>query len=186
MKKKWIIIIIIFLLAANAALISTLVINNNANSPSSIEPKELINRKTPGGFERHIAEELKLNEQQRSQLKEFSKEFHESRFEHFEKIAQIKKMYFTSLTSEKTETELKELADSLGKIHAEMMLLDYQHYKNIRSICTKEQAMVFDSLGNKRIINRELRMKNSRNGWRHHKSGKHLNSNKKSNCNENK
>lgn len=187
MKNKWIIIIIVFLLAANAALISTLIINNNVNTAKSTsEPKERYDRKTPGGFERHITEELKFNVQQRTQLEEFSKEFHESRFEHFEKIAHLKKMYFTSLTTEKTETELKELADNLGKIHAQMMLLDYQHYKNIRSICTKEQAQAFDSLGNKYITNRELHIKNSRYGRRHHKSGKHLNNNNKKECNENK
>lgn len=175
MKKNWIIILIIFLLAANAALISTLIIKSNSgNTEISSDQRPRYYQKNPGktgGFQQHLAEELNLNEQQQEQLREFSDGFHQTRHEHFQKIGRLKKKYFTSLTSDIPETELKELADSLGKIHAEMMLLDYQHYKNIRSICTQQQAQIFDSLGNKHVSNKNYYRNRARYGRRHQNSG---------------
>lgn len=177
MKKNWIIIIIIFLLATNAALMSTLIIKNNKNDTVNIrEQRPRLNSSArTSRFEQQIAEELNLDVQQKNQLKYLSEEFHQTRRKQFEEMGNLKKKYFTSLTEDYPEAKLKNFADSLGKVHAEMMLLDYQHYRNIRSICTKEQAQIFDSLGNKHISNKDFYRHRARYGRRHQHSGSRLN-----------
>lgn len=187
MKKNWILILIVFLLVSNAALVSTLIISNRtANTENFKNSGNYPGRysRTPQGFEHRLSDELGLSESQASKLKEFRNNHHELKHKYITQIQELKKQYFQGLTSELNEAKLTQLADSLGKTHAKIILLDHQHYKNIRSICTPEQSRILDSLGNMHINNRYLEKNRGRHGRRHHKSASDINN--KSECNESK
>lgn len=182
MKKNWIIILIIFLLVTNAALISTMLISRNNqddDKPGISGNSKNLSERRKLRFEQSVSEKLNFNEEQREYLRKFSDEFTEEKHAYFRKMSQLKQQYFKELTSGKSEFELRELADSLGNIHAHMMFLDYQHYQNIRSICNEEQAIKFDSLGKHHISSRESYRKKHGDGRRHHKSGDRPNINNK-------
>jgi periplasmic protein CpxP/Spy len=151
MKKNWIIILVVFLLAANAALLATLLLSRHADRVTyRFHDKRFINdpEHRQGNFEMHIAEQLEMNEQQREQLRNCSMKFHDQKDTLESKILSINDKYFLALSDDATNTRLLEtLADSIGILHTSMMKLDFEHYKDIKSICTPDQAVKFDSLG---------------------------------------
>lgn len=153
MKKSWIIIIIVFLLASNLALLATLIFSKNDNNISKeIWKENRINKPHDLSFTAAIAKELNMSPEQVEQLKSLSNKFHDNKKELGRQMADIKHSYFSHLATESPdETYLKNLADSLGKLLAEKMLLDFNHYQNIKSICTPEQVEKFDSLGKNHI-----------------------------------
>lgn len=176
MKKVWFSIIIIFLLTANAALLITLLVkNNNSDNISfrkTLENKEYRSFRNPGRFEIEIADKLGLNQDQREKLQSYSSEFHDQKTELKKQIIDIKGKYFEGISTSNTDpVVLSELADSLGALHSAMIKLDFQHYKNVKSVCTKEQAIRLDSLGKLHMDN--IRGENCQNDGRRHKhSGK--------------
>ena len=155
MKKNWIIAIIIFLLASNLTLIATLLINQNKNN--SIE--EMVNSRPspdnrqgngPEGrkFETMLAGDLNLSKEQMEELHSMGANFHFKRKELKRAVEQLKHEYYTQLAVKSPDEEmLHELADSLGNLLAKIVILEYNHYQNIKSICTPEQAYKLDSLG---------------------------------------
>jgi hypothetical protein len=172
MKKNWLTILIIFLLTANLALLVTLLIraNNTNNLPfrQSADKRGFNSTRNSGKFEIEIADKLGMTQEQREQLKTFSMEFHNQKDELKNRINEVKGKYFENLSNSSTDpVVLNELADSLGALHALMIKLDHQHYKNIKSICTKEQTTILDSLGRLRMNN--IRGENCQNGERRHK-----------------
>ena len=176
MKRNWLIIVILFLLTANLAFVGVLLIRNNR--ANIIPPDEIPNfrginkHEGPGKFEMSIADKLEMNEQQRSQLRILSQDFHLQKDKLRQRIGNIKKEYFENLASGNADTLLlDDLADSLGNLYAMMIKHDFQHYKNLKSICTPEQANRFDSLGrlrmnvlkNENCLNNMRRQRNSGN-----------------------
>ncbi|MBN2486062.1 MAG: hypothetical protein JXB34_08820 [Bacteroidales bacterium] len=179
MKKNWLTIIVIFLLAANIALLLTLLLRKDISAPDSQDPF----RKNKSGhffnnranrFDEHIAEELKFNDKQREQLGLIASGFHHEKFSVIEKIKTVKGTYLENLATESANSGLlSELADSLGTLHATLIKLDHEFYKNIKSICTAEQAHKFDSLGKVHI--NKVKGENCRDDGRRQKSsGKNM------------
>jgi Spy/CpxP family protein refolding chaperone len=163
MKKSWIIIIIIFLLASNLALLATLILSRDT-CDTRIElsknngPGPMPNNKKNAGspFEDYLARDLNMTPGQVQQLKSFSAEFHQSKRDLIKKMGNVKREYFTHLAIDKPdETYLKNLADSLGRLLADKMLLEFNHYNNIKSVCTPEQAKKLDSLSKNHIHHRD-------------------------------
>lgn len=176
MKKSWIILIIVFLLTTNVALLATLIISQNDNR--SLNDRRFdgrinnitgLGRHQNDSFMEEIAEELEMSPKQLEQLNALSQEFHESKRGFGRRMNEMKHQYFIHiLFNNPDEDLLNNLADSLGKLYAYRIQLDYNHYQNIKSICTPEQIEKFDSLGKHHIHKRQMR--NSR--------GCHMNSNR--------
>jgi Spy/CpxP family protein refolding chaperone len=121
-----------------------------------------------GNFEMHISEKLGMTDSQMEKLNKFSNDFHLQKQELKENIEAVKRKYFENLATEQSNPELlSALADSLGELHSKMVKLDYQHYKNIKSICTPEQAHMMDSLG--RLHMNDIRGGNCSDQKRRHK-----------------
>lgn len=181
MKKNWLTILILFLLTANIALLLTLLIRNNNSEPflrHRIHDRKIEHFDNErGDFEMHIANKLQMDDKQREQLNAFSQEFHKQKQELKDKMFSIKGRYFENLATENINVELLEsMADSLGMLHAAMIKLDHQHYKNLKSICTAKQAIQLDSLG--RIhINKRMGNNWSDEKRRHEKSGNNCRNN---------
>jgi Spy/CpxP family protein refolding chaperone len=93
---------------------------------------------------------------------EQKEEFERLRVEHFEnirpKIEQLKENKSRMLElvqSENDQVSIEEIARENGKLHEEIELINYQHFKKIREVCTEEQA---EKLGHlfKRIMDSGL------------------------------
>lgn len=161
MKRTWLTTVLIFLLTANLALLLTLLLRSNSNTNNIVNPKNYdgkishFDTKKQNKFEMHIAEQLGMDDNQKEQLNNFSSDFHSQKKQLFDKMFEIKGKYFDNLATENPDNAmLEQLADSLGKIHSAMIKLDHAHYKNIKSICTPEQAAQLDSLGRLHMNNK--------------------------------
>jgi len=161
MKKNWLIIVVIFLLSANLALFVTLLLRGSCRDLGKNNfMAHKNNCDVPGHlrFENHLAEELSWNEQQRNIAYDFGSKFHEKKSTYGAQLDSIREVYYTQLALDIPDTTiLHQLAIKLGKIKGEMIILDYQHYRNLRSVCTPQQAIKMDSLGKIFIIQRHKR-----------------------------
>lgn len=163
MKKNWITIIIIFLLASNLALLATLLLSKDSYDTKIELPQNngkgfLANSKKNAGspFEDYLAKDLNMTQGQTQQFKSFSSDFHHNKKELMKKMGDVKREYFTHLAIDKPdEAYLKSLADSLGRLLADKMLLEFNHYNNIKSICTPQQAKKLDSLSKNHIHHKD-------------------------------
>ncbi len=156
MKKNWLLIVVLFLLSVNLALVTTLLIrgyNSEKENEFRFRKGERCNRHM--SFEEHLAVELSLSKDQCQRIKDFSSDFMEKKSFCRSQLDSIRDIYYSQLSKENPDTIiLHHLANKLGKIKGDMILLDYQHYRNIRSICTPQQAIKFDSLGKIFLIER--------------------------------
>ncbi len=181
MKKQWTIILILFLLAANAGLLATLIISNKTMDEKEKYTEKNFHRRNkhePGRFEQHLSNELGLNKEQITEIKRFSKEFRREKYNNNIKMDRLKKRYFENMSTAHPDTEaLKVLADSMGKVQSNLLLLDLRHYRNIRSVCNTEQVKKLDSIGQKRFYIRKHNNENfgSKQKRRHKRSGFHTN-----------
>lgn len=149
MKKNWIIILILFLLAANVAFVVTLIVGDKyANVEDVVEAQEGRRvREGRGRFEEHVSQELKFSEAQKIQMKEFKRDFNQNKCGLSKGMLDLKTKYFDLLSAEQTNNdELIGIADSLGILHAKIILLEYKYYRELRSICDEEQSQQLDSL----------------------------------------
>lgn len=157
MKKNWVIIIILFLLAANAALFSTLILSNkkadtnpNRESSGRMMPRNL--DAPPRNFERHLSEQLGLSEQQQNDIRKFRNDFHTQKHELLDKTEVLRKECYDQVSLNNPDTTfLKNSAQKFGDLYTQILLLDFEHYRNIRSVCNAEQARKLDSLGRTKI-----------------------------------
>ncbi len=162
MKKNWIIIVIIFLLASNLTLLATLLLSRDTNDKKIELPRnngmkfQDDDKKDVGSpFEDYLAKDLNMTPEQVKQLKDLSFDFHQTRKDLMMKMGNVKREYFTHLAIDKPDgVYLRNLADSLGRLLADKMLLEFNHYNNIKSICSPEQAQKLDSLSKYHIHHR--------------------------------
>lgn len=160
MKKNWLIILVLFLLSINVALVATLLIRGyNRNSDKICGWNKEGNRNNgEHRFEDHLARELCWNAEQSKRAYAFGAEFQAKKSFYTSQLDSIREIYYTQLSEEKPDTSiLHSLADKLGRIKGDMIMLDYQHYRNLRLVCTPAQATKMDSLGKIYMIERHKR-----------------------------
>jgi ribosomal protein S24E len=61
-------------------------------------------------------------------------------------IFNLKQKLYATLASQENPIMLDSLSTEIGKIQKEIELLHYQHFEDIKKICTKEQIPVFNEL----------------------------------------
>ena len=152
MRNKWLLYLVLFMLAANAALVTTLLIKNNSAGEEEVEfsykHRNKFQGKSHAKFENHLSEELGLDEDQQQKIKVYSREFHDEQKAHRYELFGLRKEYFNALSQANPDTAaLNEIASEIGAIEALKTKLEYMHYRNMRSVCNKEQAIKMDSLG---------------------------------------
>lgn len=163
MKKNWIVIIIIFLLAVNAAFLATLVIQNNRISKHTIVEANDNDRSRHWnkhknehklGFGDQLVRDLDMDKEQTQQLQEVRKNYKDNKNSLSRQIRNVKhEIKKVVISGDNNDTALDELADSLGRLTTEMIVLNYEHYENIKLICSPEQADKMDSLGKIHMLN---------------------------------
>ena len=168
MKNKWLLYVVLFMLAINAALVGVNVVQNNKTVTEESrcdKSKRYKDRKfNKRNFEEHLAEKLEFTEEQQRQVELMRKDFKTQRNTYRQNMSAFKEQYVTELSQEIPDTlKLEKLVKEIAGVEALKLRLEYQHYRNIRSVCTPEQAAKLDSIGN-------IHMKNH---FRGRKSGKH-------------
>jgi len=158
MKRNWIYITIIFLLAANLALLATSLIVKNRTNVTSEAFKRPRDYNHKSNFEDHLAKQLEMTPEQIDQLNVLGHDFHMKKRDLGYTLFSLKKEYFDALANDNPDEEyLKNLADSIGAIHAQLMIEDHNHYKDIRSVCSPVQARKMDSLGKEYMQKHKLK-----------------------------
>lgn len=141
------------MLAVNAALVTVNIVQNR-----NVEVKEYRYDKNNKykqkkhrkhrNFEQHIADKLDFSKEQRRQIEGVRAEFKHQRKEHHGQMSELKQRYFDELSQDKPDTiKLEKLVEEIANLEAQKLKSEYQHYRNIRSICTPNQAVKLDSLG---------------------------------------
>ena len=93
-----------------------------------------------------LEEQLNLSESQKEELKQM-RESHFSRLEELRKDSRKTRRALHDLWSEASSNQkVSELTKRLGDIHAAVEKATFEHFAEIRGICTPEQQKIFDSL----------------------------------------
>lgn len=103
-------------------------------------------RRGPGGGMKLLEEKLGLSESQKSELEQI-RESHFSRMEELRTDSRQTRKALHDLWSETNSSQkVSELTEHLGKLQAAIEKATFEHFAEIRSICTPEQQKVFDNL----------------------------------------
>ncbi len=134
-NNKYIGWVVIFLAALNVALLVFIWFGHN----------RLAQKPLQGGM-RVLEERLQLNEEQKQQLNQL-------RDEHFKNMkvlrvaSQAARKELHSLWAEANASDkVTELSQRIGTTHAAIEKANYDHFAQIRAICSPEQQKIFDEL----------------------------------------
>lgn len=94
-----------------------------------------------------LAEELGFDQQQREQLQQLRREHHESMRSNEQKLFGLRKQLHQKIGEPNTtEEEVTMLSDSIGNILSSIERSVFTHFRDIRGLCTEEQAEHFDQV----------------------------------------
>jgi hypothetical protein len=128
-KIKFLSIVIMGLLASNLLLIGAFLLHSD-------EGKR-------GGPKKQIIEKLHFDE---AQIQQYEKlitwhEYH-SKNTHFQ-IIDLKKQLYTTLTNDKDNLKKETLLIKIAALEIELERINYQHFKDIKKICRKDQQKYY-------------------------------------------
>ncbi|MBC8052781.1 MAG: hypothetical protein H7Y13_06925 [Sphingobacteriaceae bacterium] len=146
-KNKWLSILIAVLVIANIATLSTFWILNR-KSPENLRAA---GRHEASLF---IINELNLNKDQQLIYKQLIAEHQSEMHDLRRKIRPLKNHFFSSIKDTVlTESAIIKMAAAIGEKEKEIQLATFNHFRELRKICTPEQKIKFD-----KIINQVMRM----------------------------
>lgn len=139
-KNKILVWAVIFLIIANVAVLATILIMHN---------KQGHQRGTPADY---LVKELDLNEDQQNKLHTLAKEHHEQSEKIKEQIKKSRENFFNLISQSKNDSSknidslrLTFLSETTTKLR-ELEQLTFDHFKQIRAICTPQQQKKFDEI----------------------------------------
>lgn len=143
LNKKWMAWLVLILLLLNISALGTIIYftyhKHDRHFQSGNESKMI-----PG---KEMIKELGLNSSQAQVFCNIRHEFFEEIKPSLEKLRNQRKMTFSELNKENPDTAyLKGIADSTGKIQAELKKETMRHYLRIRKICNSEQREKLSAL----------------------------------------
>jgi protein CpxP len=134
-KNKILVWVVIFLMIANVAVLATIWIMHNNSRPQ---------RGTPADY---LVKELGLNDEQQNKLHALAKEHHEQSEKIKEQIKNARHDLFKLLQQpEINDSAKKTAADNVAKNLEQLDLLTFDHFKEVRTICTPQQQKKFDEI----------------------------------------
>lgn len=143
-KNKTLVFIIVFLLLTNLLVLGYFLFSHN----------KWKRERGRDGFVTALQKEVGFNDEQ---VKKFQQLKETSWAEAKKKMDQIRlvKNNLFDLSKQPTvaDSVIEKLADSIGKLQKQVEINTFNHFREIRAICTPEQQPAFDSLI-KKIINR--------------------------------
>lgn len=135
-KNKILTAAVILLMLANVALMATLWWHHRSPRHPG--------RGTPADY---LVKELGLNTDQQNKLKELASEHHQQSEKIREKIKDARHELFSLLQQPGTSDSIKKsAADNVSKQLEELDLLTFDHFQQVRALCTPEQQKKFDAI----------------------------------------
>lgn len=102
-----------------------------------------------------IEERLNFSEEQTTDYQKMRQDYFEKVKPYYDEIRDLKKNLFENLKENNTEN-VNELAEKIGEAQAQIEILTFDHFMEVRNIGTEEQKIQFDSLMN-RVVDRSVR-----------------------------
>ena len=134
-KNKILIWSVILLVIANVAVLATIWLTHSKQRP---------NRGTPADY---LVKELGLNKEQEDKLRSLGKEHHEQSLRIREQIKEARHNLFQQLKQSTVNDSAKIIAaDNVAKNLKQLDLLTFDHFRQVRAICTPEQQKKFDEI----------------------------------------
>ncbi|HUS02243.1 MAG TPA: periplasmic heavy metal sensor [Chitinophagaceae bacterium] len=134
-KNNLLIWSVILLVIANVAVLVTIWSTHRKQGPG---------RGTPADY---LIKELNLNSDQQNKLRSLAKQHHEQSLKIREGIKSARHDLFKLLQQPAIDDSTKRsAADNVAKDLEQLDLLTFDHFKEVRSICTPEQQKKFDKI----------------------------------------
>lgn len=139
MKEKFTFWIILLLVIANVASISIFWFGRIKDPERPMMPGV--------GPRDYIVKELGFNTEQQKKYTEMVKSHHENAQKFQDSIRQAKDVFFSLLKDPAvTETTKQNAAAAVSRQSEKLDLLTFQHFQDVRKICTEDQKKKFDSI----------------------------------------
>ena len=142
----WLVVILVIL---NLGMLITFWVSRpRGPHPDGRKPdKNGINMERPGNPGEFLETELGFNDEQSSRYKELRKEHREKADEIISETRKLKDSFFELLSQPDADSgEVTEMANEIGAKQTELDLLTFNHFKEVRAICTDEQKKKFDDI----------------------------------------
>lgn len=134
-KNKILFWAVILLMIANVAILVTLWLAPN---------QQRKNKGTPADY---LIKELALNKEQQNKLHEMAKEHHAQSIKIRGQIKEARHDFFELLNQPVvTDSMKKSAAENVSKNLEQLDLLTFNHFKQLREICTPQQQKKFDEI----------------------------------------
>lgn len=134
-KNKILVWAVIFLMIANVAVLATIWVMHNKQRPQRGTPAE------------YLVKELGLNDEQQNKLRALAKDHHEQSEKIKEQIIDARHDLFKLLQQpEVNDSAKKTAADNVATELEQLDLLTFDHFKQVRAICTPQQQKKFDEI----------------------------------------
>ena len=134
-KNKILVWAVIFLMIANVAVLATIWVMHNKQRPQ---------RGTPADY---LVKELGLNDEQENKLQALAKEHHEQSEKIKQQIKAARHDLFKLLQQPDVNDSAKKIAaDNVARKLEQLDLLTFDHFKQVRAICTPQQQKKFDEI----------------------------------------
>lgn len=139
-KNKWWLIAVIVLLVVNTATLTIFWLERKGHNLLGGRPKG-------AEAQAFLIKELALDSAQQVQYLELVKTHREGTNAIKKQLRDAKDAFFNLISdSTVSEAAIKQAADSASAIEAQIDLLTFKHFQQIRSICTPSQKAKFDSV----------------------------------------
>jgi periplasmic protein CpxP/Spy len=134
-KNRILIWSVILLVIVNVAVLVTIWLTHHRPKPD---------RGTPADF---LIKELGLNNEQQGKLRSLAKEHHEQSMQIRGQIKEARHDLFKLLRqTDVSDSSKKAAADNVAKSLEQLDLLTFDHFRQVRAICTPEQQKKFDQI----------------------------------------
>jgi len=132
--------IVIILVVLNAATLTSMWMHK-----PQLKKKVEIRDFRPGGpF--FIEKKLNFTEEQAEEYRKLRTSFFEQAAPYFEKIRINKGRLYGNLKTSGDQKDIQALVDTLGRLHSELEMLTFNHFKEVRNLADSTQRVAFDSL----------------------------------------
>jgi hypothetical protein len=97
----------------------------------------------PGSY---LVEKLKFNAQQETAFDKLKKAHHEKIMELKEEGNKLRKSFFDGLTSDSINISKDSIANKIAENQKQIELVTYNHFEEVKKICTSEQKITFNDI----------------------------------------
>ena len=147
-KNSMLICIITVLAAMNIATLATILYHvKSSKTDKAIANGQGLDIDTEKFSGRYFRDSLDLSGEQMDKFREFNHGFRQKAYELTEALSQKRIDMLDELNKNKPDTtKLNSLSVNIGAKHAQLKVLTYQYYLDIKNICTPEQQITLNKL----------------------------------------